>query len=105
MDVAVTQATSATTAVTANGASGEITTFNETLATLTSLVFTVNNNSVDADSVVLIGIVNYSGVWITNGVPLVVVNNRVAGTSFDIRISNIGANALNGVLKIVFKLE
>jgi len=104
MDVAVTQGTSTTTAVTANGASGEITTFNETLATATSLVFTVNNTAVDADSVILVGIVNYSGTYITNGVPLVAVNNRVAGVSFDIRVSNIGANALAGVLKIGFLL-
>lgn len=104
-DVNVTQATSTTTAVTANGDSGVITTFTETLATGTSLTFTVNNTAVDADSVVLTNIVNYAGAWITNGVPIVAVNNCVAGTSFDIKITNTGANALSGVMKIGFKLH
>ena len=105
MDVATTQATSTTTAVTANGAVGLITTFTETLAGATALTFTVNNTGVDADSVILINIVNYTGAYVTNGIPVVNVNNCVAGVSFDIKLINAHAtNALSGVLKIGFQL-
>ena len=104
MDIAVTQGTSTSTAVTANGQSGEITCFTSSQATLTTVTFTVNNTAVDADSVILVGIVNYAGTFVTNGIPIVAVNNRVAGTSFDIKIVNAGANSLSGVLKIGFQL-
>jgi hypothetical protein len=64
--------------------------------------FTVNNTGTDADSVVLVGICNYSG---TTGIPAVRVNNCVAGTSFDIVVWNLSAGAaLNGILKIGFQL-
>jgi hypothetical protein len=105
MDVAVTQATSTSTAVTANGMNGVITCFTSLQATLTTVTFTVNNTAVDADSVVLTNIVNYSGTYVTHGIPLVMVNNCVAGTSFDIKIVNAGANALGGILKIGFQLQ
>ncbi len=102
MDVAVTQGTSTATAVTANGASGLITCFTSTLAAATAVTFTVNNAGTDADSVVLVGITNYSG---TTGTPIVRVNNCVAGTSFDIVVTNAHASAaLNGILKIGFQL-
>ena len=105
MDVAVTQGTSTSTAVTANGESGLITCFTSVQATLTTVTFTVNNTGIDADSVVLVGICNYTGTYVTNGIPIVMVNNCVAGTSFDIKIVNAGANALSGVLKIGFLLQ
>ena len=105
MDVAVTQGTSTSTAVTANGSSGLITCFTSVQATLTTVTFTVNNTAVDADSVVLVSIANYSGTYVTNGIPIVLVNNCVAGTSFDIKIVNAGANALGGILKIGFQLQ
>jgi hypothetical protein len=105
MDVAVTQATSTSTAVTANGQSGEITCFTSVQATLTTVTFTVNNTATDADSVILLNIVNYTGTYVTNGIPIVMVNNRVAGTSFDVKIVNAGANALSGILKLGFKME
>ncbi len=102
MDVAVTQITTTATAVTANGEVGLITCVTSTLAAVTSVTFTVNNTAVDADSVVLLGITNYSG---TTGIPNVRVNNCVAGTSFDIIITNAHATAaLNGILKIGFEL-
>ena|SRR6266478_1121997 len=104
-DVNVTQATSTTTAVTANGDSGIITTFTETIAATTSLTFTVNNTGINADSIVLVSICDYSGTWVTNGIPVVAVNNRIQGTSFDIKLTNAGANALSGVLKIGFKKQ
>ena len=103
IDVAVTQATSTATAVTANGQSGLITCFSSTLAGVTSVTFTVNNTGVDADSVILVGVVNYAG---ANGGPIVCrTGNLVAGTSFDIIVSNLHATvALNGVYKIGFQL-
>ena len=102
MDVAVTQGTSTTTAVTANGQVGLITCFTSTLAAATAITFTVNNTATDSDSVVLVGITNYSG---TTGTPICRVNNCVAGTSFDVVVTNGHASAaLNGILKIGFQL-
>jgi hypothetical protein len=102
MDVAATQGTSTTTAVTANGQNGLITCFTSVLAAATAITFTVNNAATDADSIVLVGITNYSG---TTGTPICRVNNCVAGTSFDIVVTNAHASAaLNGILKIGFQL-
>jgi hypothetical protein len=84
---------------------GLITCFTSVQATLTAVTFTVNNTAVDADSIVLVSICNYTGTYVTNGIPIVSVNNCVAGTSFDIKIVNAGANALGGVLKIGFLLQ
>jgi hypothetical protein len=84
---------------------GEITCFTSVQAALTTVTFTVNNTAVDADSVILVSIVNYSGTYVTNGIPVVMVNNRVAGVSFDIKIVNAHATvALGGVLKLAFQL-
>ena len=105
MDVAVTQGTSTSTAVTAAGEVGLITCFTSTLAAVTAVTFTVNNPAVDADSVIALQIVSYSGTYVTNGIPVVYVNNRVAGVSFDIVIVNAHATAaLAGILKIGFQL-
>ena len=103
MDVAVTQATSTSTGVTANGSNGLITCFTSTLAALTSVTFTVANSAVDADSIILVGVVDYAG---RNGGPVVCrTDNIVAGTSFDVVVSNLHATvALNGVYKIGFVL-
>jgi hypothetical protein len=102
MDVSVTQGTSTATAVTANGDSGLITCFTSVLAAATPVTFTVNNSATDSDSFVAVGIMNYSG---TTGTPIVRCNNCVAGTSFDIVVTNAHASAaLNGILKIGFKL-
>jgi len=103
LDVAVTQATSTTTGVTANGEVGLITCFTSTLAAATAITFTVTNTATDADSAVFVGITNYSG---TTGTPIVRVNNCVAGTSFDIVVTNAHASAaLNGILKVCFALQ
>jgi len=103
MDVAVTQQTSTATGVTANGEVGLITCFTSTLAAATAVTFTVSNSAVDADSVILLGIVGYSG---TTGFPVARVNNCIAGTSFDIVVTNVHASAaLNGILKIGFMLQ
>ena len=102
MDVEVTQQTSGVTAVNAAGQTGLITTVSLTLAAATAGTFTVNNPAVDANSVILVGICNYSG---TTGFPTVRVNNCVAGVSFDIVVLNVHASvALNGILKIGFQL-
>ena len=102
MDVTVTQGTSTATAVTANGEVGLITCFTSALAAATAVTFTVNNTATDADSAVFTNITNYSG---TTGTPIVRANNCVAGTSFDIVVTNAHASAaLNGILKICFML-
>jgi hypothetical protein len=102
MDVEVTQLTSGVTPVTANGDSGLITTVSLVLAAATAGTFTVNNAATDANSAIWVGICHYSG---TTGFPTVRVNNCVAGTSFDIVVLNVHASvALNGILKIGFKL-
>jgi hypothetical protein len=102
MDVVTTQVGTGTTAVTAHGAVGLITTVSLNLAAANAGTFTVNNNATDADSAILVGIVNYSG---TTGFPTVRVNNMIAGTSFDIVVLNVHASvALNGILKICFSL-
>ena len=98
----VTQITSSTTAVTLNAQSGKITTFASTLAGVTSLVFTVNNTNILTTSSVIASLQNYSGTWVTNGIPLVAVENILAG-SFDVRITNVHAtNALAGTMIIGF---
>jgi hypothetical protein len=103
MDVAVTQGTSTSTAVTANGEVGLITCFTSVLAAATPVTFTVNNTATDADSAIFVCITNYSG---TTGTPICRVNNCVAGTSFDIVVTNAHASAaLNGILKIGFVLQ
>ena len=105
-DCTVTQGTSATTAVTANCDVGLITTFSESTAAAATTTFTVNNTGVNANSVIIPTIVSYAGTYATNGFPVVTVNNIVAGTSFDIKVSNVHAsNALSGALKIGFVLK
>jgi len=77
----------------------------ETLVAAAAITFTVNNTGTDADSAVFVGITNYTGAWGTNGIPVVSVNNCVAGTSFDIKVANAGTSALAGVLTICFMLQ
>lgn len=98
----VTQLTSATTGVETEGSSGVITTFASTLASELSSSFTVSNESVTADSVVLVSIVDYSGVYATNGLPIVSVNSVVQG-GFDVVLINAhGTAPLAGTVSISF---
>jgi hypothetical protein len=97
----VTQATNITTAVTLNTPSGIITTLTATTAATSDTTFTVNNSSVTTSSIVNVNILSYSGDIGTNGFPVVVANNVVAG-AFDITIGNIGAAALSGTFTIGF---
>lgn len=98
----VTQATSITTGVTVNAHAGIITTVSSTLAAEATAEFTVTNSKVLAGSAVLVSIVDYSGTYGTNGIPVVSVDSIAAG-SFKIDLSNVhGTNALAGVVKISF---
>jgi len=102
MDGSVTQITSVSTAVTLNVACGRITTFNSAAPGGTGFQFTVNNAAVDAESVIVANIVNYTGAYLTNGIPLLVIGNVVPG-SFVFGIYNQGANAFNGAFTIGFQ--
>jgi hypothetical protein len=95
----VTQTTSITSGVTLNSPAGVIDTVSSTLATNGSTSFTVTNSFVDANSVVLSNIVNYSG---NAGAPFSRVQGVTSG-SFSISIRNVHAEqALNGVIKLAF---
>jgi NADPH:quinone reductase-like Zn-dependent oxidoreductase len=98
----ITQTTSQTADVIIDGSSGVIGTFASTLAAQSSIAFTVSNENVAADSVVLVSISDYSGEHSTNGIPAVAVKSVVEG-GFDVVLTNThGANALDGTLKIAF---
>lgn len=102
---AVAQATNITTAVTLNRRKGVITTQAASAAASASHTFTVNNTLTTVNSVILVSITDYSGTIGTNGIPEVIVDNKVAGTSFDIIISNTdAADALNGTLTIAYEI-
>ena len=62
----------------------------------------MNNTAVDADSIILVSVVDYAG---STGGPIAIrTDNLVAGTTFDIVVSNLHATvALNGVYKIGFR--
>jgi hypothetical protein len=95
----VTQLTSITTGVTLNASAGVITTVSSTLAADTSATFTITNSNVQASSLVLANVVNYSG---TQGAPVLRVQN-VTGGAFSVVLRNVDdTDALNGIMKIAF---
>jgi hypothetical protein len=94
----ITQVTSKTTAVTANGHRGVITTVALTDAADTEFIFTVNNNKVKADSVILLN-TQYSGASAT----LAYVQSVSAG-SFIVRVRNVGTAALNALTKVHYQV-
>ena len=98
----VTQATSITTAVTLNQPGGDVITVSlTTAASTTAGQFTVNNNFVKADSLVLANIIDYSG---TTGFPVILVDDIVAG-SFKVTVRNLHtADALDGIVSIGFAI-
>lgn len=102
----VTQITSITTGVTTNAPSGIITTVTNLsgITAQTSATFTVTNSSVLATSVIVANVVDYAGTYITNGTPVVNVDNIGAGTFDVVLINQHTANALSatGTLKISF---
>lgn len=96
----VTQATNRTTGVTINTISGQITTNNASLAAETTAVFTVTNNQVFADDVILITMTGGS-----NGGNTIVTVNSLAAGSFVIQVGNnnaAGGTAETGALTINF---
>jgi hypothetical protein len=100
----VTQGTGVTTGVTANTPKGIITTFSQSAAAGVSSTFTVTCSAAAAASNIRAYVIDYAGIFTTNGLPVVSVDNRTAG-SFDIVVSNAhGANALSGALKIGFEI-
>jgi len=100
----VTQITSITNPVTANGSAGTITLFTSALTAGTSNIATpiiVTNSSVVAGSAIQVTIVDYSGVMATHGIPYVTVDTIGAG-NFNIVLTNVGAQALAGVVKFSY---
>jgi hypothetical protein len=100
---AVTQQTSITTGVTCNGGAGVITTVSATTATTATSTFTVTNDCVLSNHKVLLQLISYAGTPLTNGIPILSVGT-ISNGSFQISISNYGANALSGALVILFVL-
>lgn len=90
--------------VTLNYHEGVITTNTATTAAVTATDFTVTNSTVTAGSRVFVNIVDYNATYGTAGIPYVNVDT-IADGSFIIKIVNAHAsNALNGALKIAFKV-
>lgn len=84
----VTQATSRTTGVTINTLSGAITTNAASLAAETAAVFTVADNAVFADDIVLVAVAGGS-----NGGNTTVLVSAIAAGSFQITVANQNAAA------------
>ena len=96
----VTQGTSATTPVTVNASAGIITTVSQTIAASSLARFQVNNSEVDANSVVIVSVVDYPEG--SAGIPHVYVDD-VENNQFDIVVANVhGSVALDAVVKIAF---
>lgn len=96
----VTQATNRTTGVTINSLSGQITTNNASLAAETGAVFTVTDNTVVADDVVLVAIAGGS-----NGGNTTATVTTISAGSFQITVANqnaSGGTAETGAILINF---
>lgn len=97
---AVTQITSSATAVTLNTYSGVITTVALSTAAGAEEVFTVNDTLIGANDTISFG-TTYAGA----GTPMVSSKKIVAGTSFDIVVTNLHASAaLNALMVINFTI-
>lgn len=100
----VTQITSAATGVTLNSPKGIITTFSQSAAAGVSAAFTVTCSAAVPTSNIKAYIIGYAGIFTTNGIPVVAVSSRGAG-SFGLTVSNAhGVNALSGALTIGFEI-
>lgn len=97
----VSQGTSLTSGVTIYSPAGFIFTLTTgTLATGGSSSFTVSNNAVRADSIILSNIVHHGG----NGIPVARINNVTEG-SFGVSLRNIDlTNAMTGSVKLAFSV-
>jgi len=98
----VTQSGSITTGVTLNQPAGDVVTVSlTTAASTTAGQFTITNNYVRPDSVVLANILDYTG---STGFPVILVDDVALG-SFKITVRNVdNAAALNGVVTIGFAI-
>lgn len=99
---AVTQGSSITTAVVTDTSSGVITTVSATTAGAAISTFTLTNQYIKADSVVLVVVENYAGTYATNGLPYVTVGTVAAGSCVINIVNCHASNALSGVLKIAY---
>lgn len=88
---------------TINAKFGELTSGTLTTATATAATLTITNSFVTANSKVEVHLVQYSGTVVTNGIPIVFKAVPTANT-LTITLVNIGANALNGTVKIQFRI-
>ena len=95
----VTQITSVNTGVTINATVGKITTVSLTIPKWDKQTFTVTNDRVLADSIVLMTIEEYSGSNFFN----VYVNNIVAG-AFDVVLANSSNGTLDATATFAFKI-
>lgn len=96
----VTQATNRTTGVTVNTISGQITTNTASLAAETAATFTVTNNQIFADDIVLVSIAGG-----TNGGNTTVQVVVIAAGSFQVQVANQNAaagTAETGAIQINF---
>lgn len=97
---AVTQITSSSTAVTLNKLAGAITTVALTTTAGAEEVFTVNDTLIGANDTINFG-TTYAGA----GTPAITSKKIVAGTSFDIVITNLHASAaLNAAMVINYTI-
>lgn len=96
----VTQASAITNAVTLNMPAGDVITVSlSTALSTTAGTFTVNNNYVKADSIVLANIIDYTG---TTGFPAIFIDDVVLG-SFKVTVRNLDTvSALNGTITVGF---
>ena len=93
----VTQATSKSTGVICEGVGGKITMNNASLASNTSVAFTVTNSYVDANSMVDVAIVSGN-----TASSYICVVDAVANGSFVIHVRNISGGALGEAIVINF---
>ena len=95
----VTQLTDKSTAVTLNKSAGQITMNNASLATVTTVSFTLNNNTISAKDTLVVCI--SSGA--TTGAYLVYVSNLTAGAA-TISLRNFTAGSLSEAVVINFAI-
>jgi len=99
----VTQATSISTAVSVNATKGVITTVSlTTAAQATTSAFVVNNSYVTANSVISLT-TSYGGT--AAGMPVATISGNPTAGSFSIKITNVGNQALNNVVKVHFTIS
>ena len=88
---------------TINAKFGELTSGTLTTAAATAASLVITNSFVTANSKVEVHLVQYSGTVVTNGIPIVFKAVPTANT-LTITLVNVGANALNGTVKVQFRI-